>query len=599
MMTHDELTRLELLAEVDSLLADLDAWATRAPNWNTARQCQAIVRRLVERADTLRVRLDAPLVVATLGGTGTGKSTLVNALVGAEVTPAGKSRPTTRQPALICRPDITPELLGIEPTDVHLVQRDLPALRDLVIIDCPDPDTTEDDTAEGTNLARLRHLLPHCDVLLITSTQQKYRSGRVLEELAAAATGARLVFVQTHADVDADVRNDWRDVLAAEYQTGDIFFVDSLSALEDAREGVQPRGDFGRLVELLTCQLTGIAASRIRRANFLDLVDQTLSLCNQRIDDAIAAVDQLESGIAEQRARLSARLASKMREELLASRRQWEGRLLSEVAARWGFSPFSLVLRTYQGIGTLLSGAALFRMRTPAQMALWGAFEGARTWKRRRARKQAESAPSRAAAWCWDESDLRTAAIIVDGYAIEAGVPREETQTAAVVNQAGEVSTQFVESASAELSGLISRLAARHTGWLTRLRYEVLFLAMLGLLLFRLGKNFFYDSWFAAEPVEVYGLNFFVAAGFWLFLWCAILLWFFSGRLRRGLKGQIDDLAGHWATPPTIAGLFVDTEANCRAIHAFRQEGQHLADEVETLKSRIVQAEPGLGQRIG
>ncbi|MCV5902503.1 hypothetical protein OFN63_41035, partial [Escherichia coli] len=76
--------------------------------------------------------------------------------------------------------------------EVRVVERDLAALRDLVIIDCPDPDTTEDPEQSGTNLSRLRSLLPHCDVLLVTATQQKYRSARVLDELAAAAPGARL-----------------------------------------------------------------------------------------------------------------------------------------------------------------------------------------------------------------------------------------------------------------------------------------------------------------------------------------------------------------------------------------------------------------------
>src|SRR5262245_16201658 len=201
-MSLAELAHLELLAEVDSLLAELHQWVDRAPDWTTARQAQALVRRLAARADTLRVRLEAPLVVAMLGGTGTGKSSLVNALVGSEVTLPGRQRPTTRQPIVICRSDLAPAALGIPADQVQLVQRDLPLLRDLVLVDCPDPDTTEQEESAVSNLSRLRELLPHCDVLMVTTTQQKYRSSRVSEELAAAAPGARLVFVQTHADLD-------------------------------------------------------------------------------------------------------------------------------------------------------------------------------------------------------------------------------------------------------------------------------------------------------------------------------------------------------------------------------------------------------------
>ena len=238
-MSHEMLTHLGLLAEVDALAAELSAWAERSPAWPPARHCQALGRRLLARVDTLRVRLDAPLVVATLGGTGTGKSTLVNALVGAEVSSAGRERPTTRQPTLVCRPGLRLAMLGIDPDSVTVIERDAPVLRDLVLLDCPDPDTTEDEALRGTNLAKLRELLPHCDVLLVATTQQKYRSARVAEELAGAAAGARLVFVQTHADVDADVREDWQRALAGDYSTGEMFFVDSLSAIAEARQGHQ------------------------------------------------------------------------------------------------------------------------------------------------------------------------------------------------------------------------------------------------------------------------------------------------------------------------------------------------------------------------
>ena len=73
-MPHPELAHLELLAEVDSLVERLRRWADGAPAWQPAEACRAVVARLVDRTRALRVRLEAPLVVATLGGTGTGKS---------------------------------------------------------------------------------------------------------------------------------------------------------------------------------------------------------------------------------------------------------------------------------------------------------------------------------------------------------------------------------------------------------------------------------------------------------------------------------------------------------------------------------------------
>src|SRR5687767_11369873 len=84
-----------------------------------------------------------------------------------------------------------------------------------------------------------------------------------------------------------------------------------------------------------TRELAGAAQTRIRRANFLDLVEQTLELCRQRIEADLPAVERLEAALFEERARLSQKLALAMRDELLSSRRQWEGRLLGEVVSRW------------------------------------------------------------------------------------------------------------------------------------------------------------------------------------------------------------------------------------------------------------------------
>ena len=605
MPSSTELAHLELLADVDALIADLKAWADRAPDWPPARRARALVERLAERTDTLRVRLEAPLVVATMGGTGTGKSSLVNALVGADVTQPGRQRPTTRQPTLICRPDLSPEQLGIDPASVLLVQRDAPALRDLVFIDCPDPDTTEDVESPGTNLARLRELLPHCDVLLVVSTQQKYRSARVNEELAASAPGARLVFVQTHADTDEDVRDDWRRMLSEDYATGELFFVDSLSALVDAKAGLQPRGEFARLTDFLSHALAGTAAKRIRRANFLDLSSQTLAACRERTSAAFPEVEQLESSIAEQRARLATQLAGQMREELLGSRRLWENRLLGEIASHWGFSPFACVLRVYQGLGSLLSSATLLRARTPAQLALWGAMEGGRRWRSRRQETHAEAATSRAVALGWDEGELRTATIIVEGYAADAELPREDLQLAVVEREAASAGASLAAAAAAELQSLVSRLAARHTPWWVRWRYELALGAMLAVLLYRFGKNFFWDSWLAMEwdasrqAQPVLGTDFFLGSAIVLLLWCGLLLWSFTSRLRRGVKAEIGELSSRWNNPALASAVFAGLDARCRGIRAFRQELERIEQRVADMQHRLTAPDLRLGHRIG
>src|SRR5215210_3569758 len=71
-------------------------------------EAAAARRELVDQVeDYLLPRLeqmDAPLLAVVGGSTGAGKSTLVNSLVGADVSPAGVLRPTTRGPAIVCHP---------------------------------------------------------------------------------------------------------------------------------------------------------------------------------------------------------------------------------------------------------------------------------------------------------------------------------------------------------------------------------------------------------------------------------------------------------------------------------------------------------------
>src|SRR6187200_2986537 len=50
-------------------------------------------------------QMEAPALIVVGGSTGAGKSTLVNSLVGAVVSPSGVLRPTTRVPVLACSPD--------------------------------------------------------------------------------------------------------------------------------------------------------------------------------------------------------------------------------------------------------------------------------------------------------------------------------------------------------------------------------------------------------------------------------------------------------------------------------------------------------------
>lgn len=598
-MSVPELVQLELLAQVDDLLARLNAWLIIEPNWEPLQACRALLRRVLLRIETLRVRLEAPLVVATFGGTGTGKSALINALVGRECTASGRQRPTTTKPILIAHPMTELEPLGLPLESFEITLVEAPALRDIVVVDCPDPDTNEAETA-GSNLERLRQLLPHCDVLLYTSTQQKYRSARVVHELAQAAAGCRLIFVQTHADLDEDIRDDWRRQLAEHYEVPDVFFVDSLRALREQAAGQRPSGDFSRLLDLLSRELGTAQRTQIRRANLLDLIQAALDHCRKTLAEHEVHLSALEAELERQRLRMLDKMTSRLREELVASRNLWERRLLGEVAQIWGFSPFSSVLRLYNSLGSLLASATLARARSSAQLAILGAMQGVRWLNSRSAEQASEDRLQQLATLGLDDHLLREAQVVLAGYVQSARLDPRVTQNSDLNHlrlEASRVESQFLGDAGQRVDEIITSLARRHSGVFRRAVYEVLWLVFVGYLIGRIGKNFFWDSAILEKPILT--MDFYLAAGVFLVLWSGLLLILFTRGLRRGLTQRIDELALELAHGRFGTGLFPHLEQACSEAHQVCRQLESLANSTTEIRHHIAISN-GLGaQREG
>ena len=134
-MPISELAQIEMLAAVDRLIHQLKGWSEQKTDWKTTQHCQTVIQTLLPRLDTLRVRLQSPLVIATFGGTGTGKSSLVNALIGSYCTASGRQRPTTTEPVLIAHPDTNLDRLGLDLSQFQIEQKKIDQLRNIILID--------------------------------------------------------------------------------------------------------------------------------------------------------------------------------------------------------------------------------------------------------------------------------------------------------------------------------------------------------------------------------------------------------------------------------------------------------------------------------
>jgi len=586
-MSDGELARLKALARIDELVERLDSWAEHSVPWQPARDARALVRRLLDRIDSLRLRLEAPLVVAVFGGSGTGKSTLINALVGQEVTASGRERPTTRRPQVITTPDLDLDPLGLPFDSIDVVRVDSSVLRDVVLVDCPDPDTGEEAHDAG-QLDRLHEILPLCDVLLCTSTQQKYRSARVSEVLGVAATGCRVFFVQTHADVDSDIRDDWAKQLAEDFEDPELFLVDALSALKQQRQGRRPGGDFARLEHLLTSRLAASARLEIRRANLIDLLEDALKESQNDYDSAWPAVVTLEAALQEQHERLVGSLATRLAEELEASHYLWERRLVERVTSDWSFSPFSSLLRLSQGLGGLLASASLLRARSSAQVALLGAWQGGRWLTSRARRRDADQRVEQLAVLGIDDSVLRESQLVVEGFAESAGFDQALTSSRSLESlrdDAAQLQQSFLDDAGAQIDEVIEAQAARSRGWGVRLVYETALTVLLGFLLYRIGRNFFYDT--LIQDGKFLPLEFYLPATALSVLWAAVLVMAFTRRLRRGLRQAIAGLAERVARHRVAGGPFVSLETACGDVGRSREQLQLLCERVAGLKTTL------------
>ena len=583
-----ELAQLELLAQVDDLVARLGAWSIESSAWEPVQQSQLLIKRLLSRLEPLRARVEAPLVVATFGGTGVGKSSLVNALVGKEVTSAGRQRPTTTLPIVLAHPqtDLTPYDLPANSGDgeVQVVRVDTPLLRDIVIIDCPDPDTSESETA-SSNLARLHRLLPYCDVLLYVGTQQKYRSAKVSDELLQAASGCRLVFIQSHADLDSDIRDDWRAHLSPQFRIADMFFVNSKQALQEQQSGIRPTGEFGRLLDLLMQELSATQRVRIRRSNLMGLVHEVLSHAREVLTKHAPLVQRLKQALDDQRHRATERMASRLQDELLVSRGLWERRLLGQVTQMWGYSPFASVLKLWHSQASLLASFSLMRSQTTAQMALVGLVHGTRWLTSQQQEHDAEKRLDSLSSLGLTDSELREAQMVITGHVHSAKLDRAIQETGSfdhLRHSAAEVQMEFLTDAARRIDDLILDAAKRNSHWFTRFSYEALFTLLPGFLLYRVGRNFFYDSFWLEKPLL--DTNFYIPAALFLVCWAGMFVMSYTWRLRRGLTQRIEAMARELASVKAGAGLFPDLEQRCAEFAHHRDRLDQFSANLDSIR---------------
>ncbi|GAA3090407.1 ABC transporter [Streptosporangium carneum] len=285
--------------------------------------------------------IDAPLLAVVGGSTGAGKSTLVNSVVGADVSEPGVLRPTTLAPTLVTSqadeawftaqhvlpglPRVTGGARG-EPGTLRVVTvPSLPA--GLALLDAPDIDSV---VAANRELAA--QLLAAADLWLFTTTAARYADEVPWGFLRAArerSTALAVILSRVPPEALGVVQKDLARLLEANGLGGTrLFEVPELVLPEENAR--LPR----HAVQDVTDWLTGIAADSRARA---DVVRQTLSGALEslavRVPALADAVDRQRAAAEDLRSMTGAAYASGLSafdEGML------DGSLLrGEVLARW------------------------------------------------------------------------------------------------------------------------------------------------------------------------------------------------------------------------------------------------------------------------
>jgi hypothetical protein len=309
------------------------------PGAESARDTSAeLVRQLDDYVLPRLRRLDAPLLTVVGGSTGAGKSTVVNSLVRASVTPSGVLRPTTRSPVLVCHPDdvrwfsdtrVLPELtrtsgVGTDHRTLQLVPSS--ALDPgLAFLDAPDI-----DSVVTANRRLAAQLLAAADLWLFVTTAARYADAvpwDVLETAQERGTALAVLLDRVPPGAEDDVAAHLTEMLAAHGLAQAPLFVVPETTLVG-----------GLLPEPVVAPLRSWFVSLARDA------EQRAEVVRRTLDGALDSLRPRTAGLAAQaRAQLdaSAQLRTDAREAYAGALEEVDdgmrdGSLLrGEVMARW------------------------------------------------------------------------------------------------------------------------------------------------------------------------------------------------------------------------------------------------------------------------
>ena len=186
--------------DYSDLVTQAKNWANEVIGsaWATELQLNSLLEYDARTPDTLFADTSSrPLIVAFLGGTGVGKSTLLNRLAGKEIARTGVVRPTSKEVTLFHHNSVRiahlPSLLPLD--KIKIAEHSEEDNKHIIWIDMPDFDSTEQ-----SNQQLVLEWLPHIDVLIYVVSPERYRDNKAWQILLTEGGKHAWIFVLNQSD---------------------------------------------------------------------------------------------------------------------------------------------------------------------------------------------------------------------------------------------------------------------------------------------------------------------------------------------------------------------------------------------------------------